>query len=111
MGRFDKILEGEKKLRGVKRNVRLLLSCRVLEADPPLKVEPAEVPAEQEKVANIALIRRMEKEPPKKKVKKDTTDGVLNVRKAIRVTSGGKGSIALAKSSGRDKPTKGKSRR
>jgi len=93
MGKFDKALEGEKKLKGVKR-----------------KIEPTEAPAEQEKAANLALIQRMEKEPPKKKAKKDTADDVLNVRKAIRATSRGKGSVALAKSSGRGK-TKGKSRR
>jgi len=93
MGRFDKVLEGEKKLKGVKR-----------------KVEPTEASAGQEKTANLALIQRMEKEPPKKKVKKDKADNVLNVRKAIRATSGGKGSIALAKSSGRGR-AKGKSRR
>jgi regulator of ribosome biosynthesis len=52
----------------------------------------------------------MEKEPPKKKVKKDKADNVLNVRKAIRATSGGKGSVALAKSS-RGGRAKGKSRR
>lgn len=52
----------------------------------------------------------MEKEPPKKKAKKDAANDVLNVRKAIRVTSRGKGSIALAKYSGGGK-AKGKSRR
>jgi len=93
MGRFDKVLEGEKKLRGVKR-----------------KFEPTEAPVEREKAANIALIQKIEKEPRQKKARGDGGDGVLNVRKAIRATSGGKGSAALAKSSGRGK-TKGKSRR
>jgi regulator of ribosome biosynthesis len=59
---------------------------------------------------NLALIQKMEREPRQKKAKKDTGDGVLNVRKAIRATSGGKGSLALAKSSGGAKG-KGKSRR
>ncbi|KAF9651750.1 RRS1-domain-containing protein [Thelephora ganbajun] len=83
MGRFDKVLEGEKKLKGVKR-----------------KFEPAEVPVEREKAANLALIQKMEKEPRQKKVKKAAGDDILNVRKAIRATSRGKGSVALAKSSG-----------
>ena len=81
-----------------------------MEGDPLLQFEPAEAPVEQEKAANLALIQRMEKEPRQKKAKKDTVDGVLNVRKAIRATSGGRGSVALGKSlkGGR---TKGKSRR
>jgi len=74
------------------------------------KFEPAEAPVEQEKAANLALIQRMEKEPRKKKTKKDTGDNVLNVRKAIRTASRGKGSVALAKSSRGGKPTS-KSRR
>lgn len=93
MGRFDKVLEGEKKLRGVKR-----------------KFEPAEAPVDQEKAANLALIQKMEKEPRQKKAKRDAADDVLNVRKAIRATSRGKGSVSLAKSSKGGK-TKGKSRR
>jgi len=93
MGRFDKVLEGEKKSKGMKR-----------------KFEPAEAPVEQEKAANLALIQRMEKEPRQKKAKKDTADSVLNVRKAIRSASRGKGSVALAKSS-KGGRTKGKSRR
>jgi len=93
MGRFDKVLEGEKKLKGVKR-----------------KFEPTEAPIEREKAANIALIQKMEKEPRQKRTKKDAGDDVLNVRQAIRATSGGKGSVALAKSS-RGGKAKGKSRR
>ena len=52
----------------------------------------------------------MEKEPRQKKAKKDAAGDVLDVRKAIRATSGGRGSVALAKSSKGGK-TKGKSRR
>ena len=109
MGRFDKVLEGEKKLKGVKRKAGPLWSCNTREADL-LQVEPTEAPVEQEKAANLALIQRIEREPSKKKVKKDAGDGVLNVRKAIRATSQRKGSAALAKSSGGGR-TKGKSRR
>ena len=75
-----------------------------------MQFEPTEAPVEQEKVANISLIQKMEREPRQKKAKKATGDDVLNVRKAIRATSGGKGSIALAKSSGGSK-AKGKRRR
>lgn len=110
MGRFDKALEGEKRLKGVKRKVRAVLSFRALEIDLSWQIEPTEAPAEQEKAVNLALIQRMEKEPPKKKVKKAPADDVLNVRKAIRATSQGKGSVALAKSPGRSK-AKGKTRR
>jgi len=86
-------MEGEKKSKGVKR-----------------KFEPTEAPVEREKAANLALIQKMEKEPRQKKARKDAGDDVLNVRKAIRATSGGKGSVALAKSSGGGK-AKVKSRR
>jgi len=110
MGRFDKILEGEKKSKGVKRKVRLLLLLYAREVDLRLQFEPTEAPVEREKAANIALIQKMEKEPRQKKAKKDTGDDVVNVRKAIRATSGGKGSVALARSSGGGK-AKGKSRR
>lgn len=75
-----------------------------------MQFEPAEAPVEREKAANLALIQKIEREPRQKKAKKDTRDDVLNVRKAIRATSGGKGSVALAKSSGGGK-AKGKSKR
>lgn len=74
-----------------------------------MQFEPTEAPVEREKAANLVLIQRMEKEPRQKKAK-DTGDNVLNVRKAIRATSGGKGSVALVKSSGGGK-AKGKPRR
>ena len=75
-----------------------------------MQFEPTEAPVDQEKAANLSLIQKMEKEPRQKKSRKDTGDSVLNVRKAIRATSGGKGSVALAKSSGGSK-AKGKRRR
>jgi len=72
----------------------------VQEAYSHLQFDPTEAPIEKEKAANLSLIQKMEREPRQKKAKKDTRDDVLNIRKAIRATSGGKGSIALAKSSG-----------
>jgi len=77
MGKFDKKLEGEKKLRGVKR-----------------KFEPTE---SSEAKNSLAIISKLDGES--KKPKKDGGDDVLNVRKAIRTASRGRGAVAL----GRDK--------
>ncbi|KAI0776198.1 ribosome biogenesis regulatory protein-domain-containing protein [Trametes elegans] len=94
MGKFDRKLEGEKKLKGVKR-----------------KFEPAEISAESEKSHNLAILSKLDKEPVAKKFKKSSqTSGgsdVLNVRKAIRSASKGKGSAALAREGG-SKGKKGK---
>ncbi|KAI0638437.1 ribosome biogenesis regulatory protein-domain-containing protein [Trametes polyzona] len=96
MGKFDRKLEGEKKLKGMKR-----------------KFEPTEMPAESEKSHNLAILAKLDKEPVAKKSKKSSQESggsdVLNVRKAIRSASKGKGSAALArKSGGKGKKTKGK---
>ncbi|EKM59111.1 uncharacterized protein PHACADRAFT_249336 [Phanerochaete carnosa HHB-10118-sp] len=87
MGRFDKKLEGEKKLKGVKR-----------------KFEAAEVSADTEKLQNMSILSKLDREPATKKAKGG--DGVLNVRKAVRAASKGKGSAALAKESGGKKGKK-----
>lgn len=57
---------------------------------------------EREKQTNLALISKLDGAPRQKKPRNEesTGDGVLNVRKAVRFASGGKGSIALAKKSG-----------
>ncbi|KZT05636.1 RRS1-domain-containing protein [Laetiporus sulphureus 93-53] len=85
MGKFDRTLEGEKKLKGVKR-----------------KFEPTEVSASQEKSHNLAILQKLEREPAAKKMKKldGGGDDVLNVRKAIRTASKGKGSAALVRERG-----------
>ncbi|KAH9942569.1 ribosome biogenesis regulatory protein-domain-containing protein [Amylocystis lapponica] len=75
MGKFDKKLEGEKKLKGVKR-----------------KFEPAEVSATAEKSKNLAILSKLDREPLAKRAKNSSRDGggggdVLNVRKAIRSTA------------------------
>lgn len=63
--------------------------------------DPTETPVERERQTNIALISKLDGAPRQKKPRKDETgDGVLNVRKAVRFASGGKGSVALAKRSG-----------
>lgn len=85
MGRFDRTLEGEKKLKGIKR-----------------KFDPAEVSANMEKSNNLAILSKLDRQPVTKKTKSSSADGppkenVLNVRKAIRSASKGKGSAALAK--------------
>ncbi|KIK96067.1 hypothetical protein PAXRUDRAFT_139324 [Paxillus rubicundulus Ve08.2h10] len=83
MGRFDKKLEGDKKMRGVKR-----------------KFDPTEASAEQEKQASLALLSKLDGEA--KRRSKDTGgDNVLNVRKAIRSVSRGKGGVALGRDAGR----------
>ncbi|KAI0660737.1 ribosome biogenesis regulatory protein-domain-containing protein [Cubamyces menziesii] len=95
MGKFDRTLEGEKKLKGVKR-----------------KFEPTIMPAESEKSHNLAILAKLDKEPAAKKSKKSTPSSggsdVLNVRKAIRTASKGKGSAALAREGSSSKGSKGK---
>ncbi|CDO73793.1 hypothetical protein BN946_scf185015.g122 [Trametes cinnabarina] len=95
MGKFDRKLEGEKKLKGMKR-----------------KFEPTEMSAESEKSHNLAILSKLDKEPVAKKSKKSAPSSggsdVLNVRKAIRATSKGKGSAALASGGKGVKGKKGK---
>ncbi|KAF9498819.1 RRS1-domain-containing protein [Pleurotus eryngii] len=83
MGRFDKRLEGEKKLKGVKR-----------------KFDPAEAPADSERNASLALLNKMESDAKKTRREPDAQGSVLNVRKAVRFASKGRGALALAKDSG-----------
>jgi len=89
MGKFDRMLEGEKKLRGVKR-----------------KFDPIEKSVQSEKSANLALIKKIESgHRSSKKVKQDAVGegigvgNVLNVRKAVRFAFGGHGAVALARKS------------
>ncbi|RXW25405.1 hypothetical protein EST38_g440 [Candolleomyces aberdarensis] len=90
LGRFDKKLEGEKKLRGVKR-----------------KFEPTEISTANEQKANLNLIARMDSDARKMRKDPRAEEPVLNARKAIRSASKGKGSAALAGASGRNS-SKGK---
>ncbi|KAF8655337.1 hypothetical protein AX16_003110 [Volvariella volvacea WC 439] len=95
MGKFDRQLDGEKKLRGVKR-----------------KFDPTEAPVDSERKASLALLQRMESDAKKMRQEpKFGDDNVLNVRKAIRNASKGRGGVALGRdvsSSGSSKRTKGK---
>ncbi|CAL1700503.1 unnamed protein product [Somion occarium] len=90
MGKFDRTLEGEKKLKGVKR-----------------KFDAAEVSAEKEKSSNLTILSKLDREPAAKKSKNSSGDSVLNVRKAVRAVSGGRGSATLARKAG-GKGNKGK---
>ncbi|KAG2135750.1 ribosome biogenesis regulatory protein-domain-containing protein [Suillus bovinus] len=80
MGRFDKKLDGEKKLRGVKR-----------------KFEATETSVEQEKQASLAVLSKLDGDVKIARKEKGAGDDVLNVRKAIRNVSKGKGGVALAR--------------
>ena len=98
MGKFDKKLEGEQKLQGVKRKVCYLslfalefLNSRIL-----LQFEPTE--SNQTK-STLAILSKLDGEA--KRSKKDgDKDDVLNIRKAIRSQSRGRGGVALARDGG-----------
>ena len=103
MGRFDRTLEGEKKLKGVKRKVCFgAVFMRLRPVDRPgYQFDPTEISADREKSHNLDIISKLDKGPTVKKAKRSESGGddVLNVRKAIRSASKGKGSAALARSS------------
>ncbi|KAG6861859.1 hypothetical protein C0995_011156 [Termitomyces sp. Mi166 len=80
MGRFDKKLEGEKKIRGVKR-----------------KFDPTEKSVADEAKASVALLSKMESDARKTRREPQAEESVLNTRKAIRVASKGRGGLAMAK--------------
>ncbi|KAL9713110.1 Rhodanese- sulfurtransferase [Leucoagaricus gongylophorus] len=90
MGKFDRQLDGEKKPRGLKR-----------------KFDPIEASAEQEKKNALALLSRMESDTKKMRGGPSTNDdGLVNVRKAIRLTSKRQGSVALARKLDNSKKSK-----
>ncbi|KAK7470321.1 Rhodanese-related sulfurtransferase [Stygiomarasmius scandens] len=81
MGKFDKKLDGENKLRGVKR-----------------KFQPNEASIDAETKASLALLSKMESDS--KKMRRDgpvPDESVLNVRKAVRFASKGQGGVALGR--------------
>ncbi|KAF7295480.1 Ribosome biogenesis regulatory protein [Mycena indigotica] len=93
MGKFDKKLEGEKKMRGVKR-----------------KFEPTEKSLEAEKATSLALLSRMDSDAKKVRREGPKEEKVLNERKAVRFASKGRGGVALGRETarGKGKRTKGK---
>ncbi|THH28799.1 hypothetical protein EUX98_g5397 [Antrodiella citrinella] len=78
MGKFDKKLDGEKKLKGIKR-----------------KFDPAEVSATSEKSNNLAILSKLDREPHAKKSRSEPVSEVLNVRKAVRGATRGADGAAL----------------
>ncbi|KAF7311413.1 Ribosome biogenesis regulatory protein [Mycena kentingensis (nom. inval.)] len=91
MGKFDKKLDGEKKLRGVKR-----------------KFEPTEKSLDEEKSASLALLSRMDSDAKKQRRDGPVEEKVLNERKAVRFASKGRGGVALAREKGCGAGGKGK---
>ncbi|KAG6891689.1 hypothetical protein C0992_010092 [Termitomyces sp. T32_za158] len=80
MGKFDKKLEGEKKIRNVKR-----------------KFDPTEKSVTEEAKASVALLSKMESDAKKTRRDPQAEESVLNTRKAIRFASKGRGGLAMAK--------------
>ncbi|KAF7322445.1 Ribosome biogenesis regulatory protein [Mycena chlorophos] len=93
MGKFDKKLDGEKKMRGVKR-----------------KFEPTEKSLEEEKSASLALLSRMDSDAKKTRREPAKEEKVLNERKAVRFASKGRGGVALGREAagGKGKRVKGR---
>ncbi|KAF6762029.1 ribosome biogenesis regulatory protein-domain-containing protein [Ephemerocybe angulata] len=80
MGKFDRKLDGEKKLRGVKR-----------------KFDPAERSVVDEQKSALKLIGSMDSDARKmRKAPRENEEGSVNARKAIRFASKGKGAASMA---------------
>ncbi|PWN36118.1 RRS1-domain-containing protein [Meira miltonrushii] len=92
MGRFDKTLEGEQKEKGIKR-----------------KFEANEVDASKERASHMALLNKMTNGTLAASKRNGDKD-LVNVRKAVRFASDGKGSRVLAGDKGKPKG-KGKPRK
>ncbi|KAL0950220.1 hypothetical protein HGRIS_010209 [Hohenbuehelia grisea] len=91
MGRFDRKLEGEKKMKGVKR-----------------KFEPTERSLDQEKQASLALLSKMDSDSKKMRREPASEENVLNVRKAVRFASKGRGGLALGRDAAGGKSRSGR---
>ena len=85
MGRFDKKLEGEQKERGIKR-----------------KFEANEVDASKERASHLDLLNKMTNGAVAASKRNGDKD-LVNVRKAVRFASDGKGSRVLAGDKGKPK--------
>ncbi|PAV21221.1 RRS1-domain-containing [Pyrrhoderma noxium] len=93
MGKFDRKLEGEKKIKGVKR-----------------KFEPTERSVADEQKASLAILSKIDGSGRKARKEKEGDD-VLNVRKAVRFASKGNGSASLARGQGSSAKRGGRGRR
>ena len=71
------------------------------------KFDPTEAPIEQETKASLALLSRMESDAKKTRREPVPEESVLNVRKAVRFASKGRGGVAL----GRDAAGGGKGKK
>ena len=60
--------------------------------------DPTEVSSAREKTQNMAILSNLDKAPVAKRTKTGG-DEVLNVRKAVKIASQGRGSAALARQS------------
>ena len=89
--------EGEKKLRGVKRKVRYTMLISWHSSLMLKQFDPTERSVESEKKSNLALITKLDGQAKKAKISPEGGTGdALNVRKAVRFASKGKGGAALA---------------
>ncbi|RDB19864.1 Ribosome biogenesis regulatory [Hypsizygus marmoreus] len=93
MGKFDKKLEGEKKIRGVKR-----------------KFDPAESSVANEAQASLALLSRIDSDARKTRREPQPEESVLNTRKAVRFASKGRGGLALGREAAGGRSSRGGSR-
>jgi len=106
MGKFDRKLDGEKKLKGIKR-----------------KYDPTEGSVSNEAKSSLDILSKMNSDSRKTRITEaqrptkrsrfsrtggaeDGEDKVLNVRKAVRFASKGRGGVALGRE--REKSTRGK---
>lgn len=72
-----------------------------------IQFDATEVSAAAEKSHNMDILSRLGREPSARKPKTDGSD-VVNVRKAVKFASQGKGSAALARQSTGNKGKRGK---
>ncbi|KAG6910762.1 hypothetical protein DXG01_007649 [Tephrocybe rancida] len=95
MGKFDKNLDGEKKIRGIKR-----------------KFDPTEKSVSDEAKASVALLSRLESDSKKTRREPQAEESVLNTRKAVRFASKGRGGLAMGRetSGGRGRGGRGRGR-
>lgn len=114
LGRFDRVLDGEKKLKGIKRKVRSVCTSNFTTSSNILHIrqfDPTEVSASSEKSHNLAILSKLDREPTTKKAKRSSESAasstVLNVRKAVRHATKGANGAALRREVG-GKGKKGK---
>lgn len=101
--RFDRKLEGDPKLRGIKRKVQSIIHEFYHVILSLLQFEPNEGDMQSEKSRSLSLLSKLEREGAVSTSKKSRKDGeggarddVLNVRKAIRSVTKGKGPTAVS---------------